>query len=340
MKNNINLRKKINVGVIGLGVGEQHLIGYLKNNSCEVKKVCDKDPQKIEYILNKYKNLPITLNANEILNDPEIDLVSIASFDNFHHDQVLMALNNNKHVFIEKPLCLTRKELENIQKIFYEKKTLILTSNFILRKTKRFIDLREKIRSKELGKVYYLEGDYDYGRFHKIKKGWRGKIKNYSVVHGGAIHMIDLLAWFIDSKIIEVFAYGNKFSSKNLKFIGNDMVTSLLKFEDGTVAKISANFPSITPHHHKLTIYGTEATFLQGHLGACYIKKNEEKPFQILNDQYPGTEKGDLINNLVNTILKKDEIEVSHNEIFKAMNISLCIEESILKGQPIRVEDT
>ena len=44
--------------------------------------------------------------------------------------------------------------------------------------------------------------------------------------------------------------------------------------------------------------------------------------------------------NLVNTILKKDEIEVSHNEIFKAMNISLCIEESILKGQPIRVEDT
>ena len=46
-----------------------------------------------------------------------------------------------------------------------------------------------------MGRLYYLEGDYAYGRLPKILSGWRAEIPIYSVVHGGAIHIIDLLLW-------------------------------------------------------------------------------------------------------------------------------------------------
>ena len=49
MKDISNNQKQIKVGVIGLGVGEQHLIGYLNNKSCLLKKVCDIDKEKINY---------------------------------------------------------------------------------------------------------------------------------------------------------------------------------------------------------------------------------------------------------------------------------------------------
>ena len=43
-----------------------------------------------------------------------IDVISIASFDNFHAEQVIHSLNSQKHVFVEKPLCLNRREFLNI----------------------------------------------------------------------------------------------------------------------------------------------------------------------------------------------------------------------------------
>ena len=47
----------------------------------------------------------------------------------------------------------------------------------------------------DLGRVYYMEADYNYGRIHKIVDGWRGAIDYYSVFLGGAVHMVDLLLW-------------------------------------------------------------------------------------------------------------------------------------------------
>ena len=50
-------------------------------------------------------------------------------------------------------------------------------------------------RRGELGTLYHAEGDYDYGRRHKLTDGWRGAEPAYSVVLGGAIHLVDLLLW-------------------------------------------------------------------------------------------------------------------------------------------------
>ena len=71
------------------------------------------------------------------------------------------------------------------------------------------------------------KGDYNYGRFEKLTKGWRGKIPFYSVTQGGGIHMIDIMIWLLKSSPKEVFAIGNNLSSSNTNFKFNDNVVTL-----------------------------------------------------------------------------------------------------------------
>src|SRR5207244_3826116 len=110
----------------------------------------------------------------------------------------------------------------------------------------------------------FLEGDYNYGRLHKIVDGWRGKLPYYSVVHGGAIHLIDLLLWLTGERIVEVTARGNQIASRGSSFRNHDFVVALARLENGSLAKISANFGCIHPHFHAVNVYGTRATFQNG----------------------------------------------------------------------------
>ena len=91
--------KSLNVGVIGLGIGEQHIIGYLKSKS--IKSVCifDKDKKKAQEIQKKYPIKKVYQSDLEMIYDKEIDIISIASYDDHHFKQVVMSLNNNKHIF-------------------------------------------------------------------------------------------------------------------------------------------------------------------------------------------------------------------------------------------------
>jgi hypothetical protein len=163
---------------------------------------------------------------------------------------------------------------------------LQLSSNLILRRTPSVYQGYESgFSAEDLGQIYYLEGDYDYGRLHKILTGWRGEIPFYSVVHGGAIHLIDLLLWLTAKTIDHVFAWGNNIATADTPFRHLDCVAALLKFRDGTLAKVTANFASVTPHHHKVCVYGTAGSFVQSHPGATYLMSRD--PSQPPNSRSP-----------------------------------------------------
>lgn len=331
-------RPKLRAGVIGLGVGERHIEGYQVDPRCQVIALCDINEEKLLEVGGRHPGIALTTSPVEILENPEIDVVSIASYDDAHRDQIICALEHGKHVFVEKPLCLTRPEYDDIKLALSRRPDLQLSSNLILRRAPRFIELRRRIQAGELGPIYYLEGDYDYGRLHKLTEGWRGRLKEYSVVHGGAIHLIDLLLWLTGEKVCEVVAYGNGISTQRSQFDGNDMVVALLKFTNGMVAKISANFASVAPHHHRVCVYGTEGSFTQSHVGAAYHwSRNPESSPELVQDPYPGAAKGDMLATFVQSIFEGTQAEVSAVEVFEAMNVSLAIVESLASGTPVKV---
>ena len=326
----------LKVGVIGLGVGERHIDGYAQDKRCKVVALSDFDGNKLAEVGCRHPGTPLFEDANAVLNDPEIDIVSIASFDNFHYEQIIQAINNGKHVFVEKPLCLFENEFIAIKKALENNPAIRMSSNLILRQAPRFIELRRRILNGELGQIYYIEGDYDYGRLHKLTESWRGNIPYYSVVHGGAIHLIDLITWIVDVSPNEVFAYGNQISSAGSAFKFNDLVVALLHFENGLVAKVGANFGSVTPHGHKLSVYGTKGTFIHGHHGAGYFRSRDPKiPSEPVLDLYPGVSKGDIIPGFIKYILDGERPSVTEKEVLEAMGIALAIEKSVAEHRPI-----
>ena len=72
---------KLRAGIIGLGVGEQHIAGYRRHPECRVAALCDCSASKRAEMAGKYPDVPIRARAEEVLDDPDIDVVSIASHD-------------------------------------------------------------------------------------------------------------------------------------------------------------------------------------------------------------------------------------------------------------------
>ena len=90
-------QKKIRAGVIGLGVGAHQARTLYKHPDCEIVSICDFNKNKLSELGSEIKNAKQTQNAKDILNDPDINLVCVASYDEFHYQQVLSSLNNGKH---------------------------------------------------------------------------------------------------------------------------------------------------------------------------------------------------------------------------------------------------
>jgi len=328
----------LKIGVIGLGVGERHADELSRNPRCELVAVCDFDDDKIAWARSKYGSILVTRNVSDILDHDKIDVVVVASYDNYHYEQIIHAVRNGKHVFVEKPLCLFEEEAKGIRGALDEKPGIHLSSNLILRKYPRFLSVKKMIDRGDMGDLFAVEGDYNYGRLHKIIDGWRGRIDFYSVVYGGGVHIIDLLLWLTGKKVVEVAAFGNNICSAGTNFRYNDMVVSVLKFSDGMVGKVSANFGCVYPHFHKISIYGTKATF-ENTLkeGVIYGSRDPmEMPLVIAGD-YPGVNKGSLASSFVDAIYEGKTPDVSTDDVFSAMSVCFAIEQSVRSGRSLPV---
>jgi predicted dehydrogenase len=346
--------RKLNVGIIGLGVGESHIDGYLKHESCRIITLCDFDETVYKNAKKKYPDYKIVKDANEIIEDPDVDVVSIASWDNYHHDQIIKGLDNNKHLFIEKPICLNEEEAISIINKIKAKPELKISSNLILRKVERFVDLKNMINNGVLGELSFISASYNYGRLNKLTDGWRGKIPFYSIILGGAIHIVDLIMWLTGDKIQEVSSYANNTQSKNTKFNNLDLVTTILKFKSGLVANINTNFGNVSPHFHQIEVYGTKATFQNNiDFAKVYYSRDpknfnksyliddkpirEYKDYELRYTDYKGTQKGEHLYSFIDSIVNDSEPEININDIFNSLSVCLAIESSITMRKKLRV---
>ena len=146
----------LNCSVIGLGVGERHAEAYVSHTKTRLKSLCDFDKKKLSYVHKKFPKIEFCLDDRSIIDDKNIQIISIASFDNYHSDQIIRSLNNGKHVMSEKPLCLHPEELVKIIEAKKNNTETKLSSNLVLRTNQRFIKLRENIKNNKFGEIFYI----------------------------------------------------------------------------------------------------------------------------------------------------------------------------------------
>lgn len=331
--------RPLSVGVIGLGVGERHVAAFGRHPACRVAVLCDLDPAKLAEVAARHPGPRLTTDARDVLEDPDIDIVCVASYDDHHYAQVMTALRAGKHVFCEKPLCLTAEELASIHAALVAAPDLHLGSNLILRRAPRFLDLRAQIAAGRMGEIFHAEGDYNYGRIHKILDGWRGRIPNYSVMLGGGVHVVDLLMWLTGQRIAEVSAFGGRVATRAAGARFDDACVAILRFDSGATGKVAANFACVYPHFHRLAVYGTKATFMnEPDRATLYRSRDPAVPPETIDAPYPGVDKGDLVAGFVDAILGHGPSPVGERDVLDTMAVCLAIDRSAATGRPVTVD--
>lgn len=329
----------LRAGVIGLGVGFQHALGLAQHPDCELVALCDRDPAKLHEASERFPGAEPFDSAEALLESCDLDLVCVASYDEDHAAQILRALALGRHVFAEKPLSVHPEETAAIHEALERHPHLRLSSNTVLRASPRFADLKRRIDAGRLGRIYAIEGDYNYGRLEKLTEGWRGRIPDYSVILGGGIHMADLLLWLTGQPVREVMAMGNGIASAGSRFTGRDYAVALLQFADGTVGKLTANFGCVEPHVHRLLVYGTEATFenRRGPARLWQSRAADAKP-EAIETPYPGVTKHALLPSFIAAIRHGSRPLVDENDVLGAMQLCHAIEQALDCGRPVRVQ--
>jgi len=333
-------RKDIGVAIVGLGIGEQHAKAYLKTGQCILKWLYDCDAQKSRAVCDHLGNGSVAESFEKILEDPNVDVVSIASYDDAHYIQVLAALQAGKHVFAEKPLCRSLEELKEIKKVWAKNNgALKLYSNLILRTAPAYQWLKEKIKEGFFGDIFSFDGDYLYGRLHKITEGWRKNVKGYSVMFGGGIHLVDLLLWFLEERPQFVYAHGNRIASKNTEFQYHDFMSASLQFGSGLIGRITANFGCVHKHQHVLRIFGTKGTFFSDDIGPRWTRSRDpETKGHCLSQATLPHSKGDLIPQFLDAIIQDKDLNDDTQSIFDAISVCAATDQSLDTDQKIAIQ--
>jgi predicted dehydrogenase len=332
--------RSLKAGVIGLGVGEAHLRGYQAIEGVTVGQICDIDHERLQEISRLYDVPAVTTDWRDVVDNPDIDVVSICSYDNFHAEQLIAALNAGKHVMVEKPVVLHRAEAEKASRALSDSGRYI-TSNLILRRSPRFREIRDLVRAGAFGEIFHIEGDYLHQILWKIVTGWRGQMPFYCTVYGGGIHLIDLMRWIMDQEITEVAAMGTRLPTAGTSYRWEDTITALFRWESGATGKSTTCFAPSRTKFHSLNIYGRDRAFVNAMPDATlFTGDDEDKDVHRYDIPYPAIEKGDLLPDFIDAIRSDRKPLVNEIDIFRVMDVCFAVFEALESKRTVPVVRT
>src|SRR4051812_43309005 len=107
----LKLLRQLSVAVVGCGYWGPNLIrNFYENDQVQLKYICDLVPEKLTKIGRRYPTVVTTQSYSDLINDPDLDAIVVATPVHTHFALAQQALLANKHVLVEKPMCMTAAE--------------------------------------------------------------------------------------------------------------------------------------------------------------------------------------------------------------------------------------
>jgi predicted dehydrogenase len=253
--------KKIKCGIIGCGViAPSHIESYINLDNVEVTRVCDLVAEKATAIAERYNILQVDTDYQAMLNDAEIDCVSVCTDHGSHAEIVVEALKHGKHVLCEKSLGISHECLDAMAEAHQNHPELAFGGIFQHRfeKTNRYI--KSLIDNGSFGTITNINLNVTTLRTDAYYNAddWRGTWaqEGGSLLINQAIHFIDLINWF-SGGVSELYA-----SCENMTHQATieteDSAAIILKFRNGILGTVTATASSVEPWRQVIAISGTQ----------------------------------------------------------------------------------
>jgi len=249
----------LKVGVIGVGsISEMHIKPYLANQDVELVAFCDINEVRLAEKGKQYGVARLYNHHQELLAQPDIDAISICTWNNSHAEIAIAGLEAGKHVLVEKPLSMTVEEALAVEAAA-EKSGKVAQVGFVRRHGDNNKILKKFIDDGDLGEIYYAKASYlrrlgnPGGWFSDRTKSGGGPLIDLGV------HVIDIM-WYLMGKPRPVsvsgnayYKLGNRSHVENLSFYKaadydatlndvEDLTNALIRFENGASIFVDVSF--------------------------------------------------------------------------------------------------
>jgi len=199
----------MNIGIIGFGYWGQNLVRNFKNiKNCNVTHIAESQKERHERIHKLYPDITIS-TFNQIITNSNIDAVVIATSISSHYELAKAALENDKHVLIEKPMADSEKNaLELIRLSKQQKKILMVDHTYLY--TGAVQEIKKLTDDGSLGEILYVDSiRANLGKFQS----------DFNVLWDLAPHDISIINYLINEKPISVQAIGKSYTKNELESI-------------------------------------------------------------------------------------------------------------------------
>ncbi len=250
-------QKLLRVAVIGYGWWGKTIVATLQSsNVIKVEMVVEQEPVAREAAksLGDQSGFSVSASYEDAISNPNVDAVILCTPHKLHSAQITAAAKAGKHVFCEKPLCLT---LDDAMAAVAACKSagVLLGIGHERRFEPAIMDLRKRIADGELGTILQIEGNFSQDKFFALAPdNWRlsKELAPCGPLSATGIHLVDL-AIAILGPADSVLARLNTLASN---FANGDSLAIMLGFKSGQTALISAILA--TPFDGRFTVYGSK----------------------------------------------------------------------------------
>lgn len=230
----------LRIGVIGYGYWGPNIVRNLHGQKgSQVAMVCDKSPAALARVRKSYPGILTVSDPLEILRSPEIDAVAVITPVWTHYELAKLALENGKHVFVEKPFTSNSAQAEELIELAARKKLTIMVDHTFLF-TGAVRKIRELTESGALGDLYYYDSlRVNLGLFQH----------DVSVIWDLAPHDLSIMDHLIKAEPEAIVATGEK----HLNGV-EDVAYLTLYFPKNIIAHINVNW--LSPVKIRTTLIG------------------------------------------------------------------------------------
>eukprot|EP01037_Dinobryon_pediforme_P002451 gene2451-2489_t len=274
--------EKLQVGLIGTGfMGKAHALAWNSVKAVfgdvtkpELALLCDADEALTKKRADEYGFASYTTDWRALVNDPNIDVVSITTPNGMHRDMALAALQAGKHVWCEKPMALTLEDAESMRKAAQASgKVTLLGYNYT--RNPAIHHAKALIESGAIGRVFHFRGwvDEDYLAAAEIPWSWRAKLKDAGLGVLGDLmcHLVSLATQvcgpieklIADTDIVHQQRPLADGSGKTGTVENEDVANGLVRFANGASGALLASRASWGRKNWLgFEVHGTEGTLL------------------------------------------------------------------------------
>jgi predicted dehydrogenase len=232
----------VKVAVAGLGHWGKNFVRNF-DDLAELAALCDHSSEQRETFARRYPTARMYGDFGELLEDPDVEAVVVATPVPTHYALTKQALLAGKHVFVEKPPAMRGEEMEELVAIAEERDLTLMPGHLLLyhpavQKVKELVD------AGELGDVLYV-----YGNRQNL-----GIIrKDENALWSLGVHDLSVILYLLDEEPNEVWAHGNAFLTPGVE----DVVFCYLRFPSGKMAHMHLSW--LDPHKmRKITVVGLD----------------------------------------------------------------------------------